>query len=228
MIVGGPQAAGHKEAEKEMLKLDLWNEEFPSAQELIKCREEEPVVPEADEVTLLEMNPSLHSKDTEQHMVDSKRSGPNKESDEVVANAAIRTAETEQLERTVRSSVQRTSVYSAPDRYQQSVASRWCWLASDGTVGVVSIQQSRIERDRGTRRDLHGGRGPRSKAARTSAELRGFGARKKEFWAKIKTSQWIRTHAIAIATDAEALTAIHPYKPYLEGLVSQTSLRCRD
>jgi hypothetical protein len=37
MIVGGRQAAGHKEAEKEMLKLDLWNEEFPSAQELIEC-----------------------------------------------------------------------------------------------------------------------------------------------------------------------------------------------
>jgi hypothetical protein len=37
VIVGDRQAAGHKEAEKEMLKLDLWNEEFPSAQELIEC-----------------------------------------------------------------------------------------------------------------------------------------------------------------------------------------------
>ncbi|KAJ7436652.1 hypothetical protein B0H11DRAFT_1936495 [Mycena galericulata] len=57
--------------------------------------EEEPVVPEAEEVS------NVHSKDAEQHMVDSKRNGPNKESGEVVANAAIRTGETEQLERTV-------------------------------------------------------------------------------------------------------------------------------
>ncbi|KAJ7762686.1 hypothetical protein B0H14DRAFT_2633911 [Mycena olivaceomarginata] len=57
--------------------------------------EEEPVVPEVDEVSNMQTK------------------GPNKESDEVVANAAIRTGETEQLEQTVQSTVRRTPSFGA-------------------------------------------------------------------------------------------------------------------